>query len=221
MVADVEVAFTKTTLVMVEEATSATNEPLMAKAVVVAAVEVAFTVTRLVMVEVEFATKRAALIVCWAVQVLALPRFKEATTAPVVGEMVKVPSELETDETPVGMQTPSMAKQPSAIVMPFAKVEEAVVPRTSMVRAKAAPPTVVVDMPTPKLVETSSWEVEAAEVTARLVEVAPTLMRLVIVEEAESTVRLPLIARLVAVALVPEKLVTFKSVDEAVEVSPP
>ena len=31
-----------------------------------------------------------------AVQVLALPKFKEATTAPVVGEMVNDPSELET-----------------------------------------------------------------------------------------------------------------------------
>ena len=33
------------------------------------------------------------------VQVLAFPRFKEATTAPVVGEIVRVPSLLETDET--------------------------------------------------------------------------------------------------------------------------
>ena len=40
------------------------------------------------------------------VQVLALARFKEATTLPVVGEMVKVPSELETDPTPVTRQVP-------------------------------------------------------------------------------------------------------------------
>lgn len=90
-----------------------------------------------------------------------------------------------------------------------------------MVRLKTAPPVVVVDTPTPKLFETKSWEVEAALVTARLVEVAPTAMRLVMVEEAESTVSDPLMAKLVAVALVPEKLVTLRSVDEAVEVSPP
>ena len=124
----VAVALTKTTLVMVDEATSATKEPLIARAVVVAAVEVEFTVTRLVMVEVEFATRSAALMVCWAVQVLALPRFKEATTAPVVGEIVKVPSEFETEDTPVTRQAPSMAKQPSESVMPFEKVEEALVP---------------------------------------------------------------------------------------------
>ena len=37
--------------------------------------------------------------VCKAVQVLALPRFSEATTAPVVGLIVSVPSELVTDLT--------------------------------------------------------------------------------------------------------------------------
>jgi hypothetical protein len=36
---------------------------------------------------------------CKAVQVFAWPRFKEPTTAPVVGVMVKVPSLLLTDET--------------------------------------------------------------------------------------------------------------------------
>jgi hypothetical protein len=37
--------------------------------------------------------------VCVPVHVLALPKFRIATTAPVVGEMVRVPSLLETDVT--------------------------------------------------------------------------------------------------------------------------
>ena len=41
----------------------------------------------------------AALKVCAAVQVLALPKSKEATTSPVVGKIVNVPSLLETETT--------------------------------------------------------------------------------------------------------------------------
>ena len=55
-----------------------------------------------------------ALKVWAAVQVLAWPRFNEAITEPVVGEMVKVPSELATDETPPWMQVPPVSlKQPA------------------------------------------------------------------------------------------------------------
>lgn len=64
-------------------------------------------------------------------------------------------------------QVPLTEKQPVAMVMPFAKVEEAVVPLTSIVPAKAAPPVVVVETPTPKPFETKRAEVEALVVTAK------------------------------------------------------
>lgn len=61
------------------------------------------------------------------VQELALARLREAMTAPVVGEIVRVPSALETEETPVTRQLPSVPrKQPPANWMPFANVEVAV-----------------------------------------------------------------------------------------------
>ena len=60
-----------------------------------------------------------------AVQVLALPRLSEATTAPVVGLMVKVPSELVTDETPVTKHEPFLEKQPSVRLKPLFNVEVA------------------------------------------------------------------------------------------------
>ena|SRR3989338_3168398 len=66
--------------------------------------------------------------VCPPVQVLALARFKEATTLPVVGEIVRVPSELETEPTPVVRQVPFMAKHPVVALMPLAKVEVPVPP---------------------------------------------------------------------------------------------
>ena len=50
--------------------------------------------------EVEVAEVEVERLNVWPpIQVLAFPRFKEATTAPVVGEIVRVPSEFETDET--------------------------------------------------------------------------------------------------------------------------
>jgi len=61
--------------------------------------------------------------VCPPVQVLALARFKEATTFPVVGLIVRVPSELETDETPETRQAPLIAKHPVVALIPLAKVE--------------------------------------------------------------------------------------------------
>jgi hypothetical protein len=64
---------------------------------------------KLVMVEVELLTRIPPVKVCNAVQVLAFARLREATTDPVVGDMVSVPSELETEETPVTRQVPVMA----------------------------------------------------------------------------------------------------------------
>ena len=63
--------------------------------------------------------------VCNAVQVLALARFKDATTAPVVGLMVRVLSVLVTDETPVIKHEPFLEKQPSVRLKPLFNVEVA------------------------------------------------------------------------------------------------
>ena len=63
-------------------------------------------------------------------------------TEPVVGEMVRVPSELATESTdpaPPPTQVPPTAKQPPVRLMPRAKVEEADVPVTLSPR-KDAPP---------------------------------------------------------------------------------
>ena len=79
------------------------------KYVVVAFVVVEFTMVKLVMVEVELLTRIPELKVCRAVQVLALPRLREATTDPVVGDMVRVPSEFATEDTPVVRQVPEIA----------------------------------------------------------------------------------------------------------------
>ena len=63
---------------------------------------------------------------------MPLPRFKEATTAPVVGEIVRVPSVLETEETspppPPPTQVPPMAKQPEVRLKPLLAVEVEKVP---------------------------------------------------------------------------------------------
>ena len=87
----------------------------------VALVVVALAAVRLVIVEeVKFC--------CWE-KVLLFARFREATTAPVVGEMVSEPSLLETEDTappPPPTQVPLIAKQPDAISKPPAKVEVAV-----------------------------------------------------------------------------------------------
>lgn len=61
------------------------------------------------------------------VQVLALPRLRDATTAPEVGLMVRVPSAFETEVTPpVPRQTPFTAKQPAVMLKPFAAVVDPV-----------------------------------------------------------------------------------------------
>ena len=70
-----------------------------------------------------------ALNCCRAVQLLALPRFREAKTAPVVGDMVRVLLEAVTDETPPTQVLP-MEKQPPVRLIPLAKVEVAMVERT-------------------------------------------------------------------------------------------
>ena len=91
-------------------------------------------------------------------------RFKLATTAPVVGEIVKVVSPAVTEETPPWMQEPETSwKQPPTSLTPFAKVEVAEVedkfktvaampeakveverPRTSIAEVATRLPTVVV-----------------------------------------------------------------------------
>ena len=63
--------------------------------------------------------------VCLPVQVLALPRFKEATTPPVFGEMVSVPSALVTEDTPVVRHVPFTAKHPDVALIPLENVEVA------------------------------------------------------------------------------------------------
>lgn len=62
--------------------------------------------------------KSPAFMVCSAVQVFALARLRDAITDPWVGEMVRVPSELETVK-----QVPLVAKQPPVKLMPEARVE--------------------------------------------------------------------------------------------------
>ncbi|MEM2947094.1 MAG: hypothetical protein QXN96_02510 [Candidatus Bathyarchaeia archaeon] len=80
-------------------------------------------VKRLVMVDEAELTKIPALKVCRAVQVLGFERLRDAATAPVVGEMVNVPSEFETEDTPVMRHPEALAKHPEEMVMPFAKDE--------------------------------------------------------------------------------------------------
>ena len=90
---------------------------------------------RIVVVEVKPPTKivevavkeveEAKLKVCNASHLFALAMLREETTAPVVGEMVKEPSLFETEVTPPLTQIPSIAKHPSARLIPFEKVDEA------------------------------------------------------------------------------------------------
>src|SRR3989344_2127641 len=85
---------------------------------------------------------------------LALAMLREETTDPVVGEMVKEPSELETEVTPPETQDPRISlKQPPDSWMPFAKVEVASLPKIVVVEVK--PPT--------KIVEVAVKEVEEAK----------------------------------------------------------
>ena len=80
-------------------------------------------IVRLVIVEVPLFTRIPPVYVWRAVQVLAFPRLSEATTAPVVGEIVSVPSELETDETPVATQLPLYVRHPVVRLIPLANVD--------------------------------------------------------------------------------------------------
>jgi hypothetical protein len=65
-------------------------------------------------VEVAVNCEVEALVKFWvAVHQFAFPRLREAMTLPLVGEMVRDPLVLETDETPVVRQFPLMAKQPA------------------------------------------------------------------------------------------------------------
>ena len=61
------------------------------------------------------------------VHVLELVRLREAITAPVVGDMVRVLSEFDTEFTPP-TQEPLIAKQPPKRLKPFEAVEVAPVP---------------------------------------------------------------------------------------------
>ena len=67
-----------------------------------------------------------------AVQVFACPRAKEATTEPVVGEMVSVPSEFATEVTPLAgheeLQTLERQSEPNAPVVAKKLVVVAEVP---------------------------------------------------------------------------------------------
>lgn len=79
--------------------------------------EVEKIVERLVMVEDAALTRMPELNVCSAVQVLAFPRLRDATTAPAVGEIVKVESEFDTEVT-APWHTLFTAKHPPSILMP-------------------------------------------------------------------------------------------------------
>ena len=61
-----------------------------------------------------------------AFQTFAFERLREAITAPVVGEMVRVLSEFVTEETPVVRQVPLTAKQPPARFTPLVAWNEVV-----------------------------------------------------------------------------------------------
>lgn len=121
----------------------------------------------------------ALLKVCNPVQVLALARFKEATTAPVVGEMVRVLSEFETEETapPPPTQVPLIAKQPAEILNPLLAVEVALEVSCRL------PPVITIPLPVesppaikpPVRVEVAElvWRIPPPEIVSPLVEERP------------------------------------------------
>src|SRR5882672_1502917 len=92
------------------------------KLVEVALVLVAFTMTRFVIVDVELLTRRAALIVCCAVQVFALFKLRPKVPEVVMGPPVKVAS-VATEVTlplPVPAQSPlANLKQPLERLIPL------------------------------------------------------------------------------------------------------
>ena len=86
--------------------------------------------------------------VCCPVQVLGLARFRAASTAPVLVEIVRVASEAVTDETPVARHAPSIAKHPVSRLIPLLK-EEVPAPWTLMMPVVSMAPSVPVALPTP------------------------------------------------------------------------
>lgn len=112
----------------------------------------------------------------------ALPTLSEAITAPVVGEIVRLPSELATEVTALLPPThvPFTAKQPVVKLIPLAKVEDAVVEVRFNIVALIPPPNVEVAAP-----ETLSWVVEANVVTAKVVVVALVVVAFVVTKPPE------------------------------------
>jgi hypothetical protein len=131
-----------------------------AKFVVVAFVEVAFTVTRFVMVE--------------------EAEFTRMPSPAVRGERY-APASVQLEEPLPPTQTLFTAKQPSARLMPLAKVEDAVL--LVMFRATASMPPPKVEVAEPETVRL----VVTRFVVVAFVEVAFTVTRFVMVEEAEFT----------------------------------
>ena len=102
--------------------------PDTARLVVVAFVEVELMIERLVSVLLAELTK-PAFNVCTAVHVFACPRLSDATTLPVVGETVSVPSELVTELTlpppPAVIHTLLIATHPPVRFSPLFHVDVA------------------------------------------------------------------------------------------------
>ena len=99
--------------------------PDTARLVVVALLDVELMIERLVSVLLAELTN-PAFNVCTAVHVFAFPKLSDATTLPVVGEMVSVLSELVTELTlPLVMQVLFIATHPPVRLMPFANVDDA------------------------------------------------------------------------------------------------
>jgi len=149
---------------------------------------------------------------CWsAVQVLALFRLSDATTAPLVGEMVSVPSALVTEVTPPcpRHEPDASRKQPPVSWMPFAKVDVAEVLKTS--RAATRRPLEKVEVP--------AAETLRLPVTARFVDVALPAVSAVVfnIEEVAFVVLRFAAKRFVVVAFVAVALVmvTPWKVDDA------
>ena len=99
-------------------------------------------------VEVELVAMSPPLNVCSAVQVFLLPRLMDATTFPVVGEIVRVPSELATEETPRARHDPLIEKHPAARLIPFENDDDPV-PWTLMMPLVCMTPGCEVAWPTP------------------------------------------------------------------------
>ncbi len=140
-----------------------------------------------------------------------MARLREATTAPELGEIVSVPSTLETELTvvpPMLIQPPLMAKHPPERSMPPAKVEVALL-RETMLRTVVVP--------------RRAWMFEASidpPVTmSPFDDASPTAE----IPPAKVEVPVPITARLVVVALevVALRAVKFWRVVELVTVSVP